>query len=321
MINITPWDGKPISKPGLYSGVSMAAYHSGRLCVGPSVSSSGLRAIFTKSEAHFFDKSPLNPDRDPDADEMGEALILGRAVHHLLLGQPHFAREFVVCPSLTPDSKGKMQPRTLRFDSAREWVKARNADGLTVLTVEQMEKIKGMAFRLAREPLVKAGALNGLSEITMAWKDGETGIWCLSRPDVIPTDSGDFTDLKTIGRDVVSYGALVRAIGEYAYHQQAALCGEGWQVLTGQQMASFSFYFVESGRPHCARMVTLKDSDLLLGARQNRNAMRRFVKAMNTGHWPGPGGTQEAVQRIDLSDAKRFAIEGELKALGEPGGV
>jgi hypothetical protein len=316
-LSISPWDGKPIAKPGLYSGVSMAQYHSGRLCAGPSLSSSGLRTIFSKSEAHFYDRWPLNPERDPDADEETEALILGRATHHLLLGQPHFAREYIFPPPETPDAKGKMQKWSLRYDSAREWVLNETAKGMTVLSVEQGEKVKGMALRLAREPLVKAGALSGLSEITMAWQDRETGVWLLSRPDVIPTDSGDFTDLKTLGRDVVSYPTLVRAIGEHAYHMQAALCAEGWQALTGDKLASFSFYFVESARPHCARMVRLKDSSLLLGMRQNRNALRRFVAAMNSGHWPGPGGIQEAVVNIDLADAKALAIESELRLTGE----
>lgn len=316
-LNIEPWSGKPIAKAGFYSGVPMAAYHSGRLCVGPSLSSTGLRLIFVKSEAHFFDQWPLNPEHDPDADEENEALILGRAAHHLLLGQPHFAKTFVICPSETPDAKGKMQPWTMRFDSAKAWVAARLADGLTVLTVEQAERVKGMALRLAREPLVNAGALSGISEITMAWPDRETGTWLLSRPDVIPTDSGDFTDLKTLGYGVVDYPNLVRTIAEHAYHQQAALAAEGFEALTGERMKSFSFYFVESKRPHCARMVTLKDADLVLGMRQNRNAMRRFVAAMNSGHWPGPGGVQEEVQAIDLSDGKRLAIEGELRRQGE----
>lgn len=313
-LNIIPWDGKPISKPGFYSGVPMSSYHSGRLCVGPSLSSSGHRTIFTQSEAHFFDRSPLNPDHDPDADEDSESLILGRATHHLLLGQPNFLREFAVCPSITIDAKGNTVPWSLRTNAAKLWMEKRQAEGLTVLTEAMMEKIKGMALRLAREPLVKAGALDGVREITMAVIDPETRLWLLSRPDVIPTDGGDFTDVKTLGRDVVSYGALVRAIGDHGYHMQAALCGECYETLTGQKMASFSFYFIESKRPHCARMVTLKDADLILGTQQNRAARRRFIKAMNTGVWPGPGGLQDAVLRIDLSDAKRQAIKQQLAA-------
>jgi hypothetical protein len=316
-LSISPWDGKPIAKAGFYSGVGMSAYHSGRLCVGPSLSSSGLRTIFTRSEAHFYDSWPLNPEYDPDANEETEALILGRAVHHLLLGQPNFAREFVITPSETPDAKGKLQPWTLRFDSAKKWVADRKAEGKTVLSPEQGVRIQGMALRLGREPLVKQGALSGLSEITMAWQDRETGVWLLSRPDVIPTDSGDFTDLKTLGYGVVDYPNLVRTIAEHGYHQQAALCAEGFEALIGEKLKSFSFYFVESKRPHCARMVMLRDADLVLGMRQNRNAMRRFVTAMNAGHWPGPGGTQEEVVSVDLSDARRLAIEGELRRQGE----
>ena len=316
-LNITPWDGKQITKSGFYSNVPMASYHSGRLCIGPSLSSSGLRTIFTKSEAHFYDQWPLNPDYDPNANEESEALILGRAVHHLLLGQPHFAKEFIIPPSETPDAKGKMQPFSLKFDSGKRWRDDALASGKTILTPPMAEKVKGMALRLAREPLIRQGALSGLSEITMAWLDKETGIWLLSRPDVIPTDSGDMTDLKTLGYGVVDYPNLVRTIAERGYHQQAGLAAEGFEALTGERLKSFSFYFVESKRPYCARMVMLKDADLVLGQRQNRNAMRRFVASMNAGHWPGPGGTQEEVVAIDLSDAKRLAIEGELRRQGE----
>jgi hypothetical protein len=317
-LDITPWNGKPISKPGFYSGVPLSAYHSGKLCDGaPTLTSSGLRTIFMESEAHFYDGWPLNPDYDKEVVLETAGLVLGRATHHLMMGQPNFAREFVVTPSETPDAKGVMKPWSGQFDSAKKWKADRAAEGRTVLTPEQVEKIVGMANRLKREPLVASGALSGLPEITMVAKDAETGIWLLSRPDVIPTDSGDFTDLKTIGKGVVDYGTLVRTIAEYGYHQQAALCAEVWEALTKEKLKMFNFYFIETGRPYCARMVALKDATLMLGLRQNRNAIRRFVKAMNTGVWPGPGGTQEAVQYIDLSDAKVLAIESELRAQGE----
>lgn len=322
MVDVTPWNGKAITKPGFYSGVPMKVYHSGELCRGPhggtpTLTSSLLRKIFTESEAHFYDNWVLNPNRNPDAEKVSDGMILGRATHHLMLGQEHFAREFIVTPSETPDAKGVMQPWTLRFDSAKKWMKERAAEGRTVLSPEQVDKIQGMADRMKKEPLVRAGAMSGLPEITMAWRDKQTGIWMLSRPDVIPTHSGDFTDLKTIGKGIVSYGDLVRTIAEHGYHQQAALCAEGFEAVTGERLKMFNFYFIETSRPYCARMVALKDSALLLGMRQNRNAINRFVRAMNTGYWPGPGGLQEVVQYIDLSDAKVLAIEGELRAQGE----
>jgi hypothetical protein len=314
-MNILPWNGKPITKPGFYSGVPMTKYHSGRLCVGPSLSSSGLRKIFYQSEAHFFDSWPLNPNFDRDAHKPNEGMVLGRAAHHLLLGQPAFAREFVITPQMAADAKGVLKPWSYQLTSAKEWKAQQEKSGLTVLTVEQAEAVMAMAERLGREPLIRAGVLNGYSEITLAWQDRDSGVWLLARPDVIPTDD-DFCDLKTT-RDVVSYGNLVRAIGEHGYHCQAALTGEGWRVLEGKPMKSFSFYFVESRRPHCARMVTLKAEDLDLGWRQCRSALKRFVTAMNSGSWPGPGGLQEAVQYVDLSEARRQGIESELSQQGE----
>ena len=53
-----PPSGK-VSVPGVYA-LSMAEYH-GDLCVGPSISSSGLRTIWSRSPAHYFHASPYNP--------------------------------------------------------------------------------------------------------------------------------------------------------------------------------------------------------------------------------------------------------------------
>jgi hypothetical protein len=316
---VTPWNGQRISQPGFYSGVPLEVYHSGnRLCAGSvTLTSSGLRKIFMESEAHFYDEWVLNPDPTRPPPKISDGMILGRAAHHLMMGQPNFAREFIVTPEEMPDVDGKMKPWSLRLNSAKAWMAERAAEKRTVLTPEHGKKIEGMAERLRREPLIAQGVLSGLPEITMVTRDRETGIWLLSRPDVIPTSDGDFTDLKTIGKGLVDYGNLVRTIAERGYHQQAALCAEVWEAITGQKLKMFNFFFIETNRPYCARMVALKDATLMLGMRQNRNAIRRFVKALNSGNWPGPGGTQEMVQWIDISDAKFLAIEGELRAQGE----
>ena len=305
------WDGKPISAPGFYSHVPMSAYHSGKLCVGgPTLSSSGLRTIFHESEAHFFDRWPLNPDHEPQ--EENEAMILGRAVHHMLLGQPRFFSEFVIRPDELQDSKtGETVKWNGNRAACKNWLAAQAARNLTVVTSDMGERIKGMAARLGREPLVGRGVLNGLIEITMVWKHA-SGVWLLARPDVIPTDGGDFCDLKTMGKGVVDHNTIVRAIGEHGYNQQAALVADGWKALMGQSIQSFSFYFIESRRPYCAKMVTLRDRDLDLGRRQNDNAIRRFVMSAVSGSWPGPGGPQSDVEYVSLSQREVEAIEREL---------
>jgi hypothetical protein len=269
--------GEVVTDPGLYTGVPIDRYHSGTLCDGPSVSSSGLRTIFKESPAHFWATSPLNPDaiEEPDSD----AFVLGRAAHHLLLGEDAFSLIYVMRP-----------PRfdSWRTDAAKAWRAEQEAEGRTVLLPSQIEAIRGMARSLAKHPLVANGLLNGEIEQSLLWKDAQTGVWLKSRPDAIPNWSGDFCDLKTC--DSVKTEAIERAVATFGYHCQAALIGEASDVVLGQPMTSFSLVFVESKPPHCCRVVTLKDDDITRGRKQNHAALRIFARCWERGEWPGPGG-------------------------------
>jgi hypothetical protein len=80
------WDGKQISKPGIYRGIPLADYRRADLCDAISVSSSMFRSIITKSPKHAFEKSSLNPARSPE-DEDTDAMALGRFVHKAVAGE------------------------------------------------------------------------------------------------------------------------------------------------------------------------------------------------------------------------------------------
>ena len=310
-MNILKWDGKAISRPGLYRGVPISVYHSGDLCVGPSISSSGLRTIVRKSEAHFYDRWPKNKHHDPKALEESDALILGRAVHHLLMGglsEEHFAKAYVVPPGKTEDAKGVTQPWSLRFASAREWVEARHAEGKTILSHDGRDRVYGMARALSKQPLVIQGALNGETELTMVWRHG-TGIWLLARPDVIPTADADIVDLKTT-TSIVPYD-LQRTVFEFGYHMQGAMIAEGYEQITKNKIASFSLYFIESSRPFCPFLYRLDDEDMKRGRLLNERAITRFFNALETDVWPGPGGVQHSERVLRLNDRAR-EIEGRL---------
>lgn len=115
------WDGQKVTKPGMYSKMPLADYHRGDICDGPSVSSSGLRTLWSKSPKHFWDKSPLNPNRvvDDDEDEK-KALILGRATHHLMVEQARFSAEFIQRPrQRMRDERGKRSDSTRRLSGSR----------------------------------------------------------------------------------------------------------------------------------------------------------------------------------------------------------
>ena len=299
------WNGEPIAKPGLYRGIGMEAYH-GQLTTGPSVSSSGLRTIFTASPAHYFVESYLNPDREEQ--EASQAFIFGRGAHHLLLGEEDFARYFVV----RPEKLNGTVWNSNRTD-CKEWLAGAAEAGLTVLLPAQIAAIRGMARGLAAHPLIGAGILNGLIEHSMVWQDAETGVWLKVRPDAIPNDAADFADLKTTVS--VSHDALTRTIGEYGYQVQAALVGMACREVLGREMTSFSLVFSEKTPPHCARVVTLKPSDIELGEQQARMAIRMFARCVERGDWPGPGGTQSDAEYIELPTWSRGRIETRMALL------
>lgn len=281
------WDGKPISEPGIYADVPMESYHGAHLCDAPSISSSGLRTIINKSPAHYWAYSPYNEDRA--TGEETDALILGRAAHHLLLGQDDFSTLFVQRPAELGGEKWNGN-RTV----CKRWLADRADEGRTVLTENQVAQIRGMAKSLSDNVLIRSGLLNGLVEHSMVWRCKDTGIYCKARPDAIPNDSGDFGDLKTCAS--VQDDDLRRAIADYGLHQQGAFILEGWAALTDAKSDfSFNLVFVEKQVPWCSRVVAVDDQDLLRGEQQNAIAKGIFKRCLEKGYWPGPGYENDAM--------------------------
>lgn len=317
------WDGKTITKPGMYSGVPLELYHAPNICDGPSASSSMLRALNPDlgSPAHFYAKWPGNPNHieTPDADHFK----VGRALHHLVLGEKFFAKLFIMQPEELPHYKtGELRKWHGNNIECREWLKNNEKSGRAPLDAKMIEQLKQMSISVGNHPLVRGtivkgvrhGILDGMIERSFFWKDKETGIWLKWRPDSVPTDAADFCDLKTTIS--VHWPALARVLRERAYYQQGALgrwaC---WEVLH-VEMSSFTNLFVEKSAPWCTRDVRIDQQDLHRGERMNRACLRIFAKCLKDNHWPGPGEGNEGNERLGLSPAAREQIDERLKMEG-----
>jgi len=291
------WDGKKITKPGVYD-MPLLAYH-GQPCDGPSVSSSSLRTIFTKSPAHFWVSSSLNPNAVPQEDT--DAFILGRAAHHLLLGEDDFSTLFIVRPDELDGEKWQGNRK-----ACKAWLAHQQAAGRTVLKPEQIEKIRGMAKSLSRHPLIQAGILNGEIEKSLIFRDKETGIWIKSRPDTIPNDGGDVADLKTTthtGFDIDDSASKLR------YDAQAAITKWALKAVLDIEMTSFSLVFVEKEPPHCVDVLTIQSEDIQRAEDDMRVALRVLRHCLDTGDWFGPSGTQNDARFLAFSQRVRERAE------------
>ena len=298
------WNGKQITSPCVVKDMPLSTYHS-QCCAGPSISSTNLRRVLEVnggSPAHFFCEWTGNPQRTEPDDEKVH-LVVGRAVHHYLLGQQAFNKEFAIRPTEFKDWK---------TNASKEWRTEMEESGRSVLTENDVVDMMGMARSLAANDVVRDGLLSGQVERSLFWQDKETGLWCKVRPDAIPTDSGDFADLKTT--TAVQYDDLCSSVRRFGYHQQAALIFEGAKHVAGIGMSSFTFVFVEKKPPYCVRLVHLKEQDLILGHKQNRAARLLIARCINEGHWPGPGDGN--IVSIDLGERYRGIATSNVERIG-----
>lgn len=330
-MNIIPWNGLPITEPGIYSGIPIDTYHSLEI-MPPGVrciSSTGVRTAVGESGAHFWDSSVYNPNRKERGQT--ESMILGRAAHHLLLGEADFRRSFVVQPATYIHPKDGEKDWNNNATVCRNWKKLQAEAKLTVITDGQVEKIKGMAASMARHPMIKAGALSGYIEHSFFWRDEETGLWLKWRPDALPEGSLDVFDLKCVS--AVDFDSVERSIGDYLYNVQGAMGRAAFRAILGVEMTSFSLLCVESTRPHCVAPFELetgghtysdgqtRESAMDLGERQLRAGLNLIAKGFATGEWSGPGGTVSDARSIGLNkwaqkqaEMRLAEIEQELAA-------
>lgn len=300
--------GTLIDKPGIYA-MDLGEYHT-QCCVGPSVSSSGLRKIFdpNSSPAHFWDESSLNPDRAPVKEN--EAMVLGRAAHHLILEEPDFDKLFVIRPAKAPDGRDWNGNNK----TCIAWLEEQKKAGLTVLTSAQMEKVHGM--KAAIEAHAHApGILRGGIELSFIWQDEETGIWIKSRPDSVPMYEATGADLKCVGS--VSDRFIANAMRDRGYVQQGALVGDAFKVLLGVDLETFSFVFTEQDRPHCVRLESIHPEDYDRGWHANRAALRLLAKCMKDNYWPGPENRNGDGNFFSLSKDAREKMDVRLAQINQ----
>lgn len=303
MVQSITWDGKPITKPGIYRGVPLPRYHDPYICEGEvSVSSSMMRSIITESPAHAFVKSRLNPDRDT-SDNFNEAMALGRFVHAAVAGEP-FDDDCVLAP---PAIKGV--PFNMRKKEWQEWKAEQFAAGKFPITPELAERAKGMILALGRFPLVQQGILGGAPERSIFWRD-ERGFWKKARPDDVPTDSADFCDLKTTHS--ISYRALQKTTADFGYTMQSALCMEGARAV-GLEPSSFTILWVTNSAPYLCRATTLLDEDIARGHALNEMASDIFWRCYQANSWPGPGDGFEDAEYLQMPEWWRTSTDERVR--------
>lgn len=302
------WRGGKIVADGTYAGVPIDTYHRDTsLFDGFSISSSGLRKLLGRPSEYWW-TSPYNPNgEEPDSKP---ALELGKAAHMLLLGEKGFAERFSLRPATYPGDKGEEKAWNANSTWCKAWLAEQEKLGRAVITDTDIGHIRRIADALSGKEAVRLGILNGRVERSIFHRAGD--VWLKARPDVIPSSSGDFVDLKTAAS--VDDEGLSRSIYTNGYHVQAGLLR--WvvrEVLGADAFTSFTFVFVEKAAPYDVRIMQLKDADIDRGEALARRGVDMLRECIKRGEFPGYDGFDQHVSFIEIPGWAKTRIDIELQ--------
>jgi hypothetical protein len=287
-----------ITDPGAYPDVDAEDYHGGEICDGPSISSSGVKLITSKSLRHYWYQSNLNPDRPPQKEKRHFAL--GRLLHDILLLPDRVRQTYHVLPAGFSASQTKKWEEAIQ---ARDYAISK---GKTVLRKEDFDNAHRMAESVSQHELACALLTAGTPEITLAAKDPITGVWMRARPDVLPTTMEIIPDVKTAAD--ASADVYERAATRFGYFQSAAFYLDVIEQLYGEAKRRFVLITIEKEPPFEVVIDHLDDMDIDFARMRNRKALNQFAEALKTGVWPGYTPPERPIRTLQMTAFERGLI-------------
>ncbi|WP_406646933.1 PD-(D/E)XK nuclease-like domain-containing protein [Aliisedimentitalea scapharcae] len=311
-----------ITEPGFYQ-MPLDRHHS-QPCDGPSVTSGVLRKMELDCPAVVWERHLLNPNRTEM--KQTDALRFGRIMAAYIEHGPEGVEDHVLVTRSGPPSLPvtemiqlvedghtftKAPPNRPSAEAVKRYVEGTatpamakaveyhlelEKDPREKISENDWEMICAMGKALANNPDATA-AMDGTPEISMAWQDEATGLWCLARPDTV-SFSGMTTDYKKMSSMGREFNARLvdSRITIHGYDMQGGFACEGFEQLTGH-WPLFGIIAQHDVAPFSAIVREIPDEDLKIGKFRNHRALRRFRECLDSGHWPGPGENIGAYQR------------------------
>lgn len=270
-----------IPASGMILGLSNADYHS-----MSSVSSSQLKTIL-RSPAHYraayLDGAPR---KEPTA-----SMVLGSLTHTLFLEPENFGSEYIIAPECDRRTKEGKAVYAAFQDAA---------EGLTIITAEQLQTAQAMANALCGH-IIHEAMTGGHAEASIFWTDEVTGLACRIRPDyhIPPCETwptGLIIDVKTT--DDARHEAFSRTCVTYGYDLSAAMYCDGFQQHYGtDEPPLFLLLVVERDSPHAVACYECSPEMLDKGNEKYRKAMQLLADSTASGEWPA---YDEGIQLLNL---------------------
>lgn len=267
------------SVPGIYAGLSNAAYHA-----GPGVSKSQLDMLAKSPKHYYAHYVSLTPVRRPEATA---AMQLGTALHAAVL-EPEIFSQWVILPDVDGRTKEGKAAKAAAAELAEE-------RGMPTISAALHAEVMQMAVSVNDSELAYYLEREGHAELSVYWRDEDTGLLCRCRPDWLLKNT--VVDLKTT-EDASPRGFQRSAYG-YRYWVQAAFYLDGL-AANGLDSLDFLFAAVEK-RPPYVSTIYMASNELIEAGRQEYKRLLRLLKQCHdSDRWPGYEGPTGGIQFLDL---------------------
>ncbi len=206
-------------KCGIYFNLSNEDYQN-----DPAISCSNIKDLLV-SPRKFWKNSNFNQKRK---EKNTDAKAIGSALHCYLMERERFFEEYIILPKLEVDSDF-YRTESIKPDFLKNFELYKTKDAKTfkyigdklILKEEEFDEIKEAIEYL--ESLEDSCELfrNGYAEVSIFWRDEETGLMCKCRPDWLAINwIADYKSLTTIDK-------IKKGICDYKYFIQQAFYLEG----------------------------------------------------------------------------------------------
>lgn len=219
-------------------------------------------------------------------EERSEAFDLGTAFHMALLEPEWFASTYAVAPDFGDLRFKENKAKREKWRSENEGKKALDAD--------HDRHIRGMIASVRAHRLASKILSDGIPEVTVRWRDEETGLECKTRTDYLVKRLEMAADLKTA--EDATFEGFRRAVARYRYHVTDALYRKGFGAI-GAPVRHYVFVVVEKKPPYDVATYALDEAAIAMGHDHALRDMKALAEAVRIDEWPGlPFG----IQTIDL---------------------
>jgi hypothetical protein len=244
-------------KPGVYLNVPFEEYKQIK-----ALSSHEIIALL-QSPGHY------KAAKEGDADT--PAMAFGRAFHVAMEGADVFDRVYAVGPE-GADGRSKV------FKEAKA---AAEAEGREILTFADAQTIEQMKAAVLRHEHARVPAIAGHNEVTIIWRDEETGILFKARIDKLCLEYGLICDYKsTKSTDEHNF---TRDIALYDLHVQAAQYLAAVNAFYPKTPWRFAWIAVEKVPYYDCALFFENKRMLEVGERRRRNGIKRYVAELQAG--------------------------------------